>query len=400
MAKEQQTSPGVRPVDDGWQSLWRSFAIVGCTICTLLVLIVLVELTARAVGLFLSDPYTDPNKVRSSSPVYAEYSWAPDFWHEENLRASSPRPYFPFLLWGVPKWQGKYVNNDSGELRGFLRRTVNPPCAKSPRKLWIFGGSTVYGTAVPDWATLPSYLSQDLNLAGDTCTVIFNLGVEGYVSTQELILLTEQLKAGQRPDIVIFYDGVNDAATAQPGPGPPEPHFYYEMVKGRIEGSWQGRFDFLRKSSAVRLAEMIKRSFRQEHSVPLSPEILHAKVAATLDNYEANLGLAKALGRVYGFKLYCFWQPSLYYGHKPRTAFEQELPDVNPTDMARNPWSLLIAGAYQEAEIRATQNGDFVFMGGLFDTTSNPIYLDSAHLGPRGNELAAQAIATYVKEHP
>jgi lysophospholipase L1-like esterase len=289
------------------------------------------------------------------------------------------------------------VNNDAGEL-GILRRTINPPCAKAQKKLWIFGGSTVYGTGVPDGSTLPSYLAQDLNRAGDVCALVFNFGVEGYVSTQELMLLTEQLKAGGRPDIVVFYDGVNDAATAQPGPGPPEPHFYYGMIKARVEGSPRGRLDFLQKSSALHLAGEIKRSFRQRRSVLLSPETIHAKVAATLDNYEANLRLVKGLSTVYDFKLYWFWQPSLYYGHKPRTLFEKELPEVNATDAAQNPSSLLIADVYQEAENRAAKNGDFVFMGGIFDSISEALYLDSAHLGPRGNELVAQAIANYVEK--
>ena len=39
----------------------------------------------------------------------------------------------------------------------------------------------MYGTGVPDWATLPSYLSRDLNAVGD-CAVVSNFGVEGYVT--------------------------------------------------------------------------------------------------------------------------------------------------------------------------------------------------------------------------
>ena len=126
---------------------------------------------------------------------------------------------------------------------------------------------------------------------------------------------------------------------------------------------------------------------------------MRAKAMATLDNYEANLRVARALSKAYNFKLYCFWQPSLYYGHKPRVPFEQEMPDVSPADGGQDPWSLVIAAVYQEAENRAGRNAEFVFMGGLFDSVQEPLYIDTAHLGPRGNELVAQAIANYVESH-
>jgi hypothetical protein len=63
-------------------------------------------------------------------------------------------------------------------------------------------------------------------------------------------------------------------------------------------------------------------------------------------------------------------------------------------------WFLTIAAVYREAERHAVSNGNFVFLGGLFDSTREPIYVDEAHLGPRGNELAAQAIAGYIQDHP
>jgi hypothetical protein len=49
--------------------------------------------------------------------------------------------------------------------------------------------------------------------------------------------------------------------------------------------------------------------------------------------------------------------------------------------------------AYQEAEQRATANGDFVFLGDVLDSQREPLYLDEWHLGPKGNELVAEAIA-------
>ena len=41
-----------------------------------------------------------------------------------------------------------------------------------------------------------------------------NLSELGYVSTQEVIGLYRELQEGYRPDVVIFYDGVNDTTSA------------------------------------------------------------------------------------------------------------------------------------------------------------------------------------------
>jgi lysophospholipase L1-like esterase len=374
----------------------RYFAILGYAVFILLAAVIPLELISWAVYSFYPEM---PNQSRSESPVYTGVSWAREFWQEEKLRTRAGQTYVPFRIWGVQRWHGKYINNDEGEM-GILRKTVNPVCETPPTSFWVFGGSTVYGTGTPDWATMPTYLSRDLNRAGRGCVVVWNFGVEGYVSNQELIFLTEQLKAGRHPDVVVIYDGVNDASAAEPAPGPPEPHFDYGTIKARIEGSVPARLDFLKRSHAVRLARVIAASLRKKRPTPISTETLHAKATATLDNYEANLRVARALSKAYNFNLYCFWQPSLYYGHKPRVPFEEELPDVSPADAGQNPWSLVIADVYQEAENRAARNGEFVFIGGLFDSVQEPLYIDQAHLGPRGNELVAHAIASYVEDHP
>ena len=43
---------------------------------------------------------------------------------------------------------------------------------------------------------------------------IRNLAEIGYVSTQEMIALVRELQSGYRPDLVLFYDGVNDTTSA------------------------------------------------------------------------------------------------------------------------------------------------------------------------------------------
>jgi lysophospholipase L1-like esterase len=338
---------------------------------------------------------------QKASPAYEGAEWAREFWRQEALRLEKPRAYVPFRLWGVTEWHSEYINNDLG-VGGFWRRTTNPGNCVTSNSLnvWTFGGSTMYGVGVPDWATMPSYLSRELNAGGKNCVLVSNFGVEGYVVGQELILLEEQLKAGGRPDVVIFYDGINDSMS-QCAPGPPPPHGDYRTIKSRIEGSPSARLDFLQKSYAVRLAGELLARFHHPRSVALQASEVQSRIMSAVSKYEANVRLVRALARAYGFKLYPFWQPLLTYGHKPLVPFEQRLTRADasklPADYA---CLLMMAATYSEAERRAAQDGHFVFLGGVFDSTKEPVYIDQGHLGPRGNEVVAQAIANYMRNHP
>jgi len=383
------------------RSFERFFALLGYSIFCVVLGAGLVELGAFAVwsARHTRRPSRE-EKLGSTSPAYAVYPWAAEFWKEEQQRRKSARGgYVPFRIWSVPEWHGKYVNADTNEM-GTWRRTANPSdprCEKQPIKtVWMFGGSTLYGSGVPDWATIPSYLSQKLNGESGACVKVLNLGVEGYVSNQEVMLLTEQVKAGRRPDVAVFYDGANDSYIGTFAPGIAAAHWDYVAIKARVEGSIVGKLEFLRNSFALRLIResLVRRSASSSENAVNA----NSKGIAVLDNYEANMRIARLLGQAYGFKVYCFWQPSLVHGSKPLVPYERELVnlDANSPEGAAFP---AMEAAYSEAERRAASDGGFVFLGGLFDTVQQPLYLDRwMHVSPQGNELVAREIAGYIEE--
>jgi lysophospholipase L1-like esterase len=394
--------PNLKIKHSVWKFLPCYFSLLGYAVVSLVLIATLLELASWAVWSIHPAGRQVELENEAASPVYAGAEWAREFWEEESLRRRVPKPYVPFRLWSVTNWHGKYINNDLG-VRGAWRRTMNPMnCDLRHRVIvWTFGGSTMYGIAVPDWGTVPSYLSRDLNTASGDCIIVDNFGVEGYVSDQELILLAEQLKAGGRPDIVVFYDGVNDSSLAFAPAGAPVPHFSTGTIKARIEGALSGRLDFLQDSYTVRLGQRMLAHFHRPRSLSTRLAEAQRNVGIVMDNYEANMRLANAFADAYKFKLYRFWQPILIYGHKPAVPFEEHLAILAANGTSEeSAWFLTMGAVYQEAERRAASSRNFVFLGGLFDSTREPIYVDEAHLGPRGNELAAQAIASYIQDHP
>jgi len=331
----------------------------------------------------------------SASTAYDKTDWADEFWTLERQRlAHWSYPYEPFRVWGMMKWEGKYVNNLQTEL-GVLRRTVsaaNPACSQhSPTRVWILGGSTVWGVGTPDSETVPSQLARQVNAAGGNCIEVTNLGVEAYVSNQELLFLIQHLKAGHRPDIVIFYDGLNDACVGGVG-GSPGGHNYLLPIKTAFETGGSVAGTLAQESNFLRLVRALRRRIESSSKeTDLSPQ-----AKATLDNYEANIAIARMLGEKYGFKTWFFWQPTLIYGKKPLDPFEQVLFDEVVSQNAGQPESetfLAVRAVYEEAERRSRASGNVVFLGHMFDDVREPIYIDWMHLGPRGNEIVAAAIA-------
>lgn len=377
----------------------RWFAFVGFVVISSIVAIALLEFGAFLV--LSAYHWIRPDgrdNFADSSPAYSEYSWAPEYWKEEKARWKSQHGrYEPFVIWGAAPWHSKYINTDTTP-QGTWRRTINAKnggCEKrNSVEVWMFGGSTLYGTGVPDQATLPSFLSRELNSAGPECFVVSNFGVEGYVTNQEIILLMEQLKAGRRPSIVIFYDGVNDSFAGAISPGIPNAHLSLANIKARVEGSVVGRIDFLRNSNTLQLVMTGLNWLRRVRPAETKIEEIGPKASATLDNYEANVHTAEILGEAYGFRVFCFWQPALVYGHKPLDPFEMKIASNDTTKSSFH----ILAEVYQKAEAQSASSGRFVFLGDIFDTVKEPLYIDKwMHLDPSGNELVARSIAKYLE---
>ena len=163
--------------------------------CTLWVVIHL----ALIGGKQIRDILTPTATWGASLPNYETYGWAERHFEEFNEQSYQ---YLSFVGWRRFPYDGETVKiNENG-----VRRTVDrTPNDKSSKAIFFFGGSTMWGSGVSDEFTIPSVfasITQDYEA--------FNFGEAAYTAHQSLETLIKLLQAGERPDVVVFYDGVNE----------------------------------------------------------------------------------------------------------------------------------------------------------------------------------------------
>ena len=114
---------------------------------------------------------------------YSGKRWAKDLFEETDSIQTS---YDPFVGWRRRSFSGRYVNLDAEG----IRKTWSPSNANSQedKKIYIFGGSAIWGHGSRDDYTIPSHLAKMLEEDGYKFSV-YNYGELAYVFTQEVFYL-------------------------------------------------------------------------------------------------------------------------------------------------------------------------------------------------------------------
>jgi hypothetical protein len=134
---------------------------------------------------------------KSRMPAYVDEDWVDQHYFE--FRRLQTR-YADFIGWRRTAFSGETITIDDA---GFRRHPSSATGADNA-SVWLFGGSTMWGTGANDAGTIPAQLES---LAGRST---FNFGESAYVAHQSLNLLMREYITGGRPDLVVFYDGVNE----------------------------------------------------------------------------------------------------------------------------------------------------------------------------------------------
>jgi hypothetical protein len=269
-------------------------------------------------------------------------------------------------------------------------------------RVFLFGGSALWGRGVPDSCTIAAYLQAGLDSLPGRPVDVENFAQIGWTSTQSLVKLVLELQAGNVPDFVIFYDGVADAEAAY-AQGMAGSQQGLDEIDGKLLGESRGQMapsfmDLVRSSSIYTVISgfagnpgLIRDLAGETLPAllePLDPGVSPDSLAADVtDCYFENLEAVGILSRSYGFRFLFVWQPAAFAGNKLLCGDEVAIVDgLNPSlaDFYRRLWQLMWS--------RAEGTPGFVYLGGAFEQIAAPLFIDASCMNSEGNRRVAGAI--------
>ena len=268
-------------------------------------------------------------------------------------------------------YNGKYFHVENG-----IRRTTDTPPG-TDRSIFLFGGSTMYNSEVPDNYTIASYLQRKLVAGGYKSYRVVNLGVTSVNTNQQLERL--RITDISNGDIVIFYDGVN------------------EVIQGVLYGNagntivnrdrnrpvWQKILYKIANHSA--LARYTLDRVIKNYTI----DDLDARIRQTVSRYRKNIEAAEQYTRARGARFLHFLQPNLFTLARPgeyeNNLQKFEIIPIQAEKAFRSTYPYLVDFVKE----RSGQGHAEFDLTGVFDTLDKPVYLDFCHV----NHVAHAAIA-------
>ena len=313
--------------------------------------------------------------------AYKGQSWAEALAREEK-ESRKIYDYKPYTIWRSRPHQGQAVNIDENG----MRKTYFSHCDTNEFTIWMFGGSTMRGNGSPDWGTIPSQLAELYEKNGQPACVR-NFGEGAWVSTQEVTQLMLALKSESRkPNLVIFYDGANDAFVPYQS-GKANVHMNFDTIRNQFESQRdlrQGSFGYLLHTNLVQLVFSLAMR-AQEHvgdrAIPASD--LDGLARATVNNYFGNLDVVHGLAQQYGFDYEFFWQPNLFTSRKELFGPEKEIQH-SPKLVHLEQW---VPRVYEM--VGQEKRDHFYNISDALDGVHQQAYLDWCHVVMSANHVIA-----------
>jgi hypothetical protein len=307
------------------------------------------------------------------------------------------RPYqcAPFVHYRETPYTGRYVNVHPAGYRDNGQGQAWPPAESTPGPLiFVFGGSTTFGYGVADAETIPAYLAELLPAGAQ----VYNFGAGSYYSTLELLSFQNLLRAGLRPDIAIFIDGINEGQT--------EPDRWREFICDPQAGAGTLSLNYnewpvSRAADSFRYRLGLNAAGGEENSAgggeegddilaqPLTSmaDFAQEREIAAVEQWRDNRRMIQALGDEFGVAVLFVWQPDPRYQY-PREShlFPERLP---PDEIYRHEYLLGLGvknwpGVLFLAEIQAGR--------------AEPLYVDALHYTAAFNQEIAGHIARALSD--
>ena len=368
------------------KSLFRyAITVIGIPVGLLLV----VELAA-----WVLDPgrYDNPPAVTADAWIHSDALSGADTLRlkafVEEFCLSYTARWTSYLYFRREPFSGKLITVDSSGVRYTPQFQVFPDDGRDVPTVVLLGGSTMWGTCSGDSGTIPAALARMIaSNPGRSPMRVVNMGESGYVNTQSLLSLELELRKGNVPEYVIFYDGVNDIFSAYQNneAGLPQNEQNRVMEFNLLQDGGRmrklGIYNFWKKTMTAgfvaTLGDLIFKT-------PPAPSLRDHLPEDVIRLYRGNLKILDALSKHYGFQYKAYWQPVVFTKRDPSTYEQSEIVRM---EYVRSFYLDVYRRVAEDSTLRA--NPHFHNLSTIFDG-AGPVYLDFCHISERGNGIVAQ----------
>ncbi|HUQ67316.1 MAG TPA: SGNH/GDSL hydrolase family protein [Flavitalea sp.] len=248
-------------------------------------------------------------------------------------------------------------------MKGAIRKTQPEafynPSSRDTITIYFFGGSTMFGFNVLDHETIPSQFVQQYKqkFPNGKSIRVYNYGTPTYYSFQELILFSNLIFEGHKPDIIVFLDGINDFwfATAA---------YYRQSYFSYV---FRQVFDKgLKSNGNFQLVDTAEAMFADPKNIPATQ--YNDKLVL---NYFENLNNIRMMAKMVSAKPYFFCQPSPFYNY----------PNQQKDPICFKDTNTRFNNIYPMVK-KQTNNNDFFFLGDLLHDEKGYPFIDGLHYSP------------------
>lgn len=293
---------------------------------------------------------------------------------------NEPFVYAPFTGFKERPRLGSYVSVSPEGFR-FNADKSQTLRAAGPKKICMFGGSTLFGYGVDDRHTITAYLQTllDRKYPGKQYSV-FNFGRGFYYSGQESALFQSLIREGVHCEVAVFIDGVNENQAV--------PHFTERQQELFSQYNYAPTRFLLSGLERTTLISDVSRVLGG--SPPSRPE---PAASSFVEGYARSRAIDEKLGAVSSTKVIFIIQPvpgfrNAFATFQYQSSYCAGQSPCEPSSLARIPRIKSLAAL---ADGRTTH--DFT---GLFEGTSTLPFLDDVHYTPAANRKIAEAIEPLI----
>ncbi len=259
------------------------------------------------------------------------------------------------LGWTLPE----HVDGTVVSVRSGTRAT--PASADRGPRVWLFGGSTAWGSGQRDAHTIASEVAR-LSAADGEPLQIVNWGVFAYTSAQEARAFARAVEVRGAPDLVVFYDGYNDVEVG---------------MGAQLQGIGPGS-QVIAPLDVLEIDPVL-------HRAPGPPaSTTAARADGIVSAYRRAMASARAVAEAHDVAMVQVWHPN---------AFTRTLTADERADLERLGYSPFVREAHVDLHrtVRDRLPDEVVDLADTLDDAPT-VYVDQVHTNERGARIVAEAL--------